>query len=359
MSGFEKETKPEAAYAVEAFGKGPYMEYRIPGIVATQKGTLILCYEGRMAVHNDWSQIDVVILRSEDEGKNFSKVKVISGGGEEYGEDGYGGTVTWNNPVLIADGELVHLIYHKNYETVYHCVSEDDGMTFSGPVEITDTFREFPYEWNVCASGPGHGIKAKSGRLLVPVWIANGEILDGTGRSKAHNPSTSGVIYSDDRGKSWHAGAMVTGVANANETSIAELPDGRILFNIRNSEPEKCRVLGISEDGTGELTELWKDPELPDPKCFGSMIRIGGERTGFINCANNDLEHQLGKRIYLTFYESSTSGKCWKPSVNVDVYGGYADAAVYGNRLFVFYEQCVWREDLRRVNFLMLKKYAI
>ena len=118
-------------------------------------------------------------------------------------------------------------------------------------------------------------------------------------------------------------------------------------------------MLGISEDGTGELTELWKDPELPDPKCFGSMIRIGGERTGFINCANNDLEHQLGKRIYLTFYESSTSGKCWKPSVNVDVYGGYADAAVYGNRLFVFYEQCVWREDLRRVNFLMLKKYVI
>lgn len=349
-----KETKAETVKVIETFGSGPYMEYRIPGITATKKGALLCCYEGRKEAYNDWSPIDVVVLRSMDQGKTFSRTVLSPEEKKQPGE-----SVTWNNPVLIADQELVHLIYHKNYEAAYYCVSEDDGKTFSKPIEITEAFREFPYQWNVCASGPGHGIVTKGGRLLVPVWLAQGESLDETGRRKAHNPSVSGTIYSDDRGKTWHAGVLTKGIANANETSIAELSDGRILFNIRNAEPEKCRVLGLSQDGIQELSDLWLEPGLPDPKCFGSMVRLDEKRLGFVNCASNDLENALGKRIYLTFYVSNDSGRSWKPWIDVDCFGGYADAAVFENQLYLFYEQSLWTEKEKRVNRLLLKTYKI
>lgn len=353
MSIFIKETEPAAVHKIESFGMGPYKEYRIPGIVVTEKGTLLFCYEGRMESHNDWAQIDIVVLRSEDHGKTVSRTVIADSKGEEGGQP-----VTWNNPVLVADGELIHLIYHKNYEKAYYCVSEDDGITFSGPVEITGAFREFDYGWNVCASGPGHGIVTRDKTLMVPVWIADGEVLDEAGRKKAHNPSTSGLIYSKDRGKTWHAGALASGITNANETSIAELPDGRILFNIRNGEPEKCRVLAVSSDGLTQIDEWWKEEELPDPKCFGSMVKMGESGIGFVNCANRDLDHPSGKRIFLTVSESR-SGKDWNPLIYVDTFGGYADLAWDEKHLYVFYEQCVWKEELKRVNHLILKVYGL
>lgn len=375
MRQFETESLPEAAYTVESFGQGLYMEYRIPGIVVTEKGTVICCYEGRMDTHNDWAQIDIVVCRSTDGGETFTR-QVIAGSVEapdsamdkaldkvpnqvsnqtpEQQEP-----VTWNNPVLICDGELVHLVFHKNYEMAYHCVSEDDGVTFSEPVEITAAFQEFPWKWNVCASGPGHGIVTENGRLLIPVWMACGEPLDEDGRKKAHQPSVAGAVYSDDRGKTWHAGALVNGVCNANETTLAERTDGSILFNFRNHEAEGCRVLGVSTDGVSGFEKIWKETGLPDPKCFGSMVRMPDGRLGFINCANADRTHPLGERIFLTYYVSGDDGEHWKPSVFVDTYGGYADVTADGERLYVFYEQSVWNEELRRVNHLILKRYQL
>ena len=194
MRQFETESLPEAAYTVESFGRGLYLEYRIPGIVVTENGTVICCYEGRMDTHNDWAQIDILVCRSTDGGETFAR-QVIAGSAGVLDDAGkkesnaasdrvldaasdkasdkaldaasnktlhktpeQQESVTWNNPVLIQDGELVHLLFHKNYETAYYCFSDDDGITFSEPVEITTAFREFPWEWNVCASGPGHGI---------------------------------------------------------------------------------------------------------------------------------------------------------------------------------------------------------
>ncbi len=354
MEALINETRPEAVHIIETFGTGPYMEYRIPGIIITRKGTLLCCYEGRMNTCDDWAKIDIVICRSTDGGINFSK-QIVCASEEEHEQ----GAVTWNNPVLIEDGEMIHLIFHKNYEKAYYCFSRNDGITFSKPEDITYVFKTYPCEWNVCASGPGHGIVTQNGRLIVPVWIANGEVLDESSRKKAHAPSIAGSIYSDDRGKTWRAGALVHGVANANETTIAELPDYRILFNFRNTEQERFRVLGISEDVAVGFIKVWTEKGLPDPQCFGSMVSLDEKRIGFVNCANNDLDHPLGKRIYLTVYESQNEGTQWSPMIHVDVSGGYADIAVYGNQLYVFYEQCTWNKDIKRVNHLILKQFII
>ena len=76
---------------------------------------------------------------------------------------------------------------------------DDDGKTFTEPVEITSAFEAFrpSYDWKVLATGPGHGIRLSNGRLLVPVWLSSG-----TG-GHAHRPSVVSVVYSDDRGRTW------------------------------------------------------------------------------------------------------------------------------------------------------------
>lgn len=343
------------SFIVERFGEGPYMEYRIPGIIVTEKGTVFCCYEGRMETHNDWAQTDIVVCRSTDGGEHMDK-RVISSSEMKAKERA---AVTWNNPVLIQDGDMVHLLFHRNYEAAYYCCSRDDGATFSEPAEITAAFREFSYNWNVCASGPGHGIAMKSGRLLVPVWLASGEALDGSGRKRAHNPSVAGAIYSDDRGRTWHAGALAEGITNANETSVVQRNDGQILFNFRNGEPQSCRILGVSADGVKGFRDLRLEPQLPDPKCFGSMVRLDEQKIGFINCANSDGEHPLGARVCLAVSVSDDDGKSWTPAILVDTYGGYADLAVHGSVLYVFYEQSSWTTELKRVNRLILKQYHL
>ncbi|MFN9973028.1 MAG: exo-alpha-sialidase, partial [Phycisphaerae bacterium] len=87
--------------------------------------------------------------------------------------------ITYNNPVAFADRKkgLVHFIYCVEYMRAFYLRSDDDGRTFSAPVEITSTFDQFQkdYAWKVIATGPGHGIQLRNGRLLVPVWLSTSE----------------------------------------------------------------------------------------------------------------------------------------------------------------------------------------
>ncbi len=296
-------------------GDGGYAEYRIPGAIATPKGAL-LCCEARMASGSDWGKIDILVLR--EDGARF----LVAGSERD----------TMNNPTLVADGEKTHLIYHQNYARAFHRTSLDFGATWSEPVEITEAYRAFSYEWNVCATGPGHGVRLSDGRLVVPVWLANGTVREGPNYVVDHHPSAAGCILSDDGGATWRAGALFSGVADANETSCAELPDGMLLFNIRHCGESRRRALAVSEDGGATAGSIRFEPSLPDPRCFGSMIRAG-EHVYFVNC-----DSEAG-RVNLTV--KRLDGDVWTPAFRVDELGGYADIAWDGKRLLVFYEHGV------------------
>ena len=102
--------------------------------------------------------------------------------------------VTYNNPIAIADRRTgaVHFVFCLEYGRAFYQRSDDDGISFSQPVEITSAFEAFHsrYNWRVIATGPGHGIQLANGRLLVPVWLSLG--LTGNG----HAPSAVSVIFS-------------------------------------------------------------------------------------------------------------------------------------------------------------------
>lgn len=330
--------KTEKLSIVEKFGENGYEEYRIPSVIITNKGTVLVAYESREDRGNDWSKVDVTVRRSIDGGYHFEEPMYPW----PIGNEEFSGKQTWSNPVLIADGNFIHLLFCQNYEKVWYCKSTDDGKSFGDLCEITDVFKKFSYAWNVCAVGPGHGIASKNGKLIVPVWLANGEVrtdLDPMGRIKNHFPSIAGCIYSEDHGKTWKTGFETQGIENANETTVAELESGKILFNFRNERYEKCRVLGIADETLTCLEKVWTEEMLPDPTCFGSMA-CGRTGLYFVNCANSDLRRLYSPRIHLTVYKSEDQAASWDVVQEIDYYGGYADICIYDGNAYIFYECC-------------------
>src|SRR5262245_32304297 len=103
-------------------GTGGYATYRIPGLVVTDKGTLLAYCEARKSA-SDWGAIDLVYRRSTDGGKSWSEPKKIVdvGGGFEKNpvavnqKLGRFPDITTNNPVMIADKGVVHFLYCVQY----------------------------------------------------------------------------------------------------------------------------------------------------------------------------------------------------------------------------------------------------
>lgn len=340
-----------------------YANYRIPGIVSTAKGTLVAYAEARKPGRGDWSAIDLMLRRSEDGGRSWSRQQVIGRVDGELKknpmalEQGLGdeGEITYNNPVAIAGSRpgLLHFIYCVEYMRAFYMRSLDDGNTFSKPVEITAAFDAFrpEYDWKVLATGPGHGIELKNGRLLVPVWLSLG-----TG-GHAHRPSVVSTIYSDDEGSTWHRGDIAVpntaGWVNPNETAAVQLSDGRVMLNVRSESTRHRRLVVTSKDGaTGWSTPRFQQ-DLVEPICFGSLARLSGAGDGrpnrllFVNPDNLRKGHSEGEpgksrdRQNLTVYLSSDEGKTWSVKKTLDPgRAGYADLAVSRDGVIhCFYER--------------------
>src|SRR5687767_10881265 len=89
-------------------GEGGYASYRIPGIVATKKGTLLAYCEARKNSAADWGQIDVVMRRSSDGGKTWDAPRKIVAPPADAKRNPVApqrkdGGITVNNPVAIVD----------------------------------------------------------------------------------------------------------------------------------------------------------------------------------------------------------------------------------------------------------------
>jgi sialidase-1 len=340
-------------------GQGGYDVYHIPGIVVTPKGTVIAWCEARNGM-NDWSNIDLLLRRSSDDGKTWGPVQKFP---EVPGEKKKNpvsflvkatkeGDVTYNNPVLIADKNgTVHGLFCLEYMRCFYTHSEDEGATWAAPVEITGTFEKFrqSYDWKVLATGPDHGIQLRNGRLVVPVWLSLA-----TGNN-AHHPSVASTIYSDDHGKTWKAGEIALPkteeMNDPNETTAVELADGRVMLNSRSESKAQRRLVTISPDGaTGWSTPKFDDT-LVEPICMASLMRLSKQpeasknRLLFSNPDNlsrADGKEEPGKyrdRKNLTVRLSYDEGETWPVKRALEPsWSAYSDLAVSpAGTIFCFY----------------------
>ena len=340
-------------------GEGGYKLYRIPGIVVTSGGTVLAYCEARKYTGSDWDTIDIQIRRSTDGGKTFSAPEIIGHVNVPITrstvaierKQGKETDVTYNNPVAIPgrDG-MVHFLFCIDYMRVFYMRSTDDGKTFSQPVEITAAFDQFrpEYAWRVVATGPGHGIELTSGRLIVPIWMALGT------RGNGHAPSETATVYSDDHGSTWHRGDIAVpdtpGFPSPNETTAAQLADGRVMLNVRTAGRNQ-RTIVESKDGATKWSAPKLQQDLPDPVCFASLVRLSTRKSGgknrllFSNPDNltrQDGKDQPGKdRKNLTVRLSYDEGATWtvKKSLEPGI-SGYSDLAVLPDgTILCFYEE--------------------
>jgi sialidase-1 len=339
-------------------GQGGYKLYHIPGVAVTAKDTVLAWCEARKK-GSDWDAIDILLRRSSDNGKSFSEPKRIADVKGPIAKNPFAqrlsfvntNDVTYNNPVLIPDRDgSVHGLFCVEYMRCFTMRSVDDGATWSEPAEITSVFESFrkAYDWKVLATGPDHGIQLKSGRLVVPVWLSTG-----TG-GNAHRPSVTATIYSDDGGKSWHAGEIAVPCTeawiNPNETVAVELLDGRVMLNVRNESKAHRRLVTVSPDGATRWSEPRFDDALLEPICMGSIVRFPA-RDGAPACllfSNPDnLTCESGKEVpgknrdrkNLTVKLSADEGQTWpvgrvlEPGPSM-----YSDLAVAADgTIFCFY----------------------
>lgn len=277
-------------------GMGGYASYRIPAVVRTEAGTLLAFAEGRSVGKEDHGDIDIVVRRSRDGGCTWGQLRVVAAGDGD----------TRGNPAPVVDPRTGNVVlvtsYHSGDVTearilrgeateeqgrrVFVQTSTDDGRSFSEPREITSAVKRPGWRWY--ATGPGHAIALTrgdhAGRLVVP---ANHSSAPPSGSpDTGQEPKYYGAhtIYSDDGGQSWRLGFVedaYEGVHNANESTAAQLPDGRLYFNARNQKGTSPgnRLDAYSGDGGASLDRGYAEQSsLNDvPLVEGSVLQLAGE----------------------------------------------------------------------------------
>jgi len=274
---------PEASIPFRA-GREGYASFRIPAVVAGSAGTLLAFCEGRVGSRDDFGNIDIVLKRSTDGGRTWGPLQVAATNG-----DALAGNPA---PVVLDTGRilLVHVrnaalatedairrgkVSEADGRRVWVQHSDDDGVTWSSPREITKETKRPTWRWY--ATAPGHALQLSTGRVVVP---AN-HSLPPTGKDTGTEGTYNGghCLLSDDRGATWSIGYVddnPDNYVNANETTAAELPDGRVYFNTRNDSPSPGnRADAHSEDGGKTLVKPFRPQAgLVTPVVQGSVLQL-------------------------------------------------------------------------------------
>lgn len=325
---------------------GVYTHHRIPGIVITKKGTVIIYCEARdttdtlgtLGKGSDWCRMDILLQRSEDGGETFGAPIYITRGG--CAEDGNSNHITVNNPVMIVgDDGILHMLFCKSYGIcnggLWYTQSTDDGISWSTPRQIMDSLKaEAGYDFNCFAFGPTHGICTSKGVLMTAAWAVPCE----DGRELfSHVPSHAHIVYSTDNGETWRITKKIS--SNTNETDVAELADGSIIINSRTGMG--VRALNVCRSFTTDREPQWwgtaYPDELVDPGCCGGMVSFNNKDISVLLTVNCD---DAKYRRYITVKCSFDGGITYPKKLRItENYGGYCDIAVDARgKVYVLWE---------------------
>ena len=292
-------------------GTNGYNTFRIPAIITTRSGVLLAFAEGRKNNSSDTGDIDLVMKRSEDNGKTWSDLVVIWDDGNNVCgnpapvQDRRSGKIfllsTWN---LGSDREP-EIISGKSKDTrrIFLISSSDDGRSWSKPEEITSDVKQPDWTWY--ATGPCHGLQLASGKFRGRLVIPCDHIEAASEKYFSH------IIYSDDHGATWHLGGT-TPQDKVNESTVAEFKGGGLILNMRNYDrTQKSRKISVSNDGGTTWSNIYPDNTLIEPICQASLLNWSKPSKGillFLNPADETARKNMTLRL------SKDGGTSWTAS---------------------------------------------
>lgn len=289
--------------------------FRIPGLVTTNKGTLLGVYDVRYNSSVDLQEhVDVGLSRSTDGGKTWEKMRLPLAfgefGGLPAGQNGVGDpsilvdTKTNNVWVVAAwthgmGNQRAWWSSHPGMDMNHTAQlvlakSTDDGKTWSAPINITEQVKD--PSWYFLLQGPGRGITMSDGTLVFPT-----QFIDST------RVPNAGIMYSKDGGKNWNMHNYAR--TNTTEAQVAEVEPGVLMLNMRDNRGGS-RAVAITKD----LGKTWTEHEssrkaLPESVCMASLISVKAK------------DNVLGKDLLIFSNPNTTKGR-YNTTIKISLDGG-------------------------------------
>lgn len=271
------------AVGVRHAGDDGSASFRIPGLVTTNRGTLLGVYDVRYNSSVDLQEyVDVGLSRSTDGGKSWEKMRLPLSFGE------YGGMPAAQNgvgdPSILVDTKtntiwIVAAWTHgmgnqrawwsshpgmdiNHTAQLVMSKSTDDGKTWSEPINITQQVKD--PSWYFLLQGPGRGITMSDGTLVFPT-----QFIDST------RVPNAGIMYSKDQGETWHMHNLAR--TNTTEAQVVEIEPGVLMLNMRDNRGGS-RAVAITHDMGKTWTEHASSRKaLQEPVCMASLIRVAAQ----------------------------------------------------------------------------------
>lgn len=330
-------------------GEAGYAAYRIPALVMAGDGDLVALAEARRESLSDAAPTKHLLAkRSADGGATWGDALPVAAG--------HGDAASCMNPSPIVSGDRLVVVFNVLSGTEWEvargdarsvlCVVEgaDHGRAWGEPRAIGATLRlpagveaawPRPDGWRVQVGTLGHAARLRrgphAGRLCAVghATFGEGSVFD----------SVAFLFWSDDDGVTWTSGPAIvrrddgTPARGLNESTLAELPDGRLFVtsrHYRDGRPVGRRaacLVAWDEGGEARPGPVRTQRELIDSGAQGSLLAVDDPalplgRLRFCNPAHPTA------RVRLTLRESLDGGGTW-PHERLLVAGraGYSDMA--------------------------------
>lgn len=313
---------------------------RIPGMVTTNKGTLLAVYDLRWKQNGDLpGDVDVGLSRSTDGGQTWEAPRPVLDMGEWLGQPQNKNGV--GDPAILVDRKTGHifisgLVAHglssgwywgkskpgmdpKKTGQVVMVKSEDDGKTWSKPRNLTPEIKD--PAWQLMLQGPGAGITMRDGTLVFAFQYK--ENL-GT-KSKPKYSARSSILYSKDHGKTWKVAPGVDYPQETTEAQVVELNDGSLMLNCRISAG------GRAVFTTKNLGKSWKQHKTSGrgtfnmTGCMASILRYSSTKDGDekdILLFSGPADGGKKRRSHMSIRYSLDEGGTWSSPYLLDEIGG-------------------------------------
>lgn len=289
--------------------------FRIPGLATTNKGTLLSVYDVRYNSAVDLQEhVDVGLSRSTDGGQTWEKMRLPLVFGEydgmPAGQNGVG------DPSILVDTKTntawivaawTHGMGNQRAWWSSHqgmdlnhtaqlvlAKSEDDGKTWSAPINITEQVKD--PSWYFLLQGPGRGITMSDGTLVFPT-----QFIDST------RVPNAGIMYSKDRGKTWKMHNYAR--TNTTEAQVAEVEPGVLMLNMRDNRGGSRAVSTTKDLGKTWIEHVSSRKALQESVCMASLLSVKAK------------ENILNKDILLFSNPNTTKGR-HSTTIKVSLDGG-------------------------------------